>query len=95
MQRDRWVCQICLLPIPPSAEMGNLRYGNVDHIVPSSKGGPADDSNFQAAHAVCNSIKGDKDDTFIKETMRSILQDIVRSIDYDYKDDKSSTREIA
>jgi hypothetical protein len=89
MSRDQWVCQICLLPIPSSAVMGNLLYGNVDHVLAQSKGGSGDDSNFQASHAVCNSIKGDKDDALIKETMREILQDIVRSIRHEDSDKDS------
>ena len=36
---------------------------HVDHIIPSSKGGPDDLSNFQALCMMCNSNKRAEDDT--------------------------------
>lgn len=81
MIRDHWVCQICLLLIPSSAKMGELLYGNVDHIVPVSKGGSQRDTNLQATHYLCNSVKRNQEDADFKDRMREILQDIVNSIE--------------
>jgi hypothetical protein len=70
--------------------MGDLLYGNVDHIIPSSRGGAGDDSNFQASHAVCNSVKSDKEDVSFKDSMREILREVVRSIDNGNTTEESS-----
>ena len=80
LTRDGWICQICLLPIPRKAKMGEILYGNVDHIIPSSKGGPNENYNFQSSHEICNSTKANQEDKAFKEEMREILQAIVRSV---------------
>lgn len=37
-----------------------LEEANIDHKVPKSKGGSNDQSNLQATHIICNSLKGDR-----------------------------------
>lgn len=57
-ERDKWICQICRLPIELSADLPRRLSPSIDHIVPLSKGGAHSFSNCQAAHVGCNASKG-------------------------------------
>jgi 5-methylcytosine-specific restriction endonuclease McrA len=80
LKRDNWTCQICLLPIPHGATLGEHLYGNVDHVVPRAAGGMNDDVNYQATHAICNGMKAAQEDELFKDTMREMMQEIVHSL---------------
>lgn len=55
------VCAICGMPIDRSLKFPHPLSGTADHIIPVSKGGsPTDPANLQAAHLICNQIKGSK-----------------------------------
>ena len=56
LKRARFRCELCGI----SAEEKALE---VDHIIPRSKGGSDDLSNFQALCYSCNAMKRDRDDT--------------------------------
>ena len=56
LKRARFHCELCGV----SAEERALE---VDHIVPRSKGGLDDNSNYQALCYRCNAMKRDRDDT--------------------------------
>lgn len=58
--RDGWRCGLCGEAIPRVVMHGHPLYLTIDHIVPLSKGGEHSPSNVQAAHAVCNYSKGDR-----------------------------------
>ncbi len=47
-------CGIC------SHKILKLDHGNVDHIIPKSKGGGDEPSNLQFTHKWCNAYKGNK-----------------------------------
>lgn len=47
-------CALCLQPI-------KFKHVTIDHIVPLSKGGLHCYLNVQAAHSLCNHVKGDGD----------------------------------
>ena len=47
-------CPECGRPLEPSQRL------HLDHIVPSSLGGPDHPSNLQVLHARCNLLKSDK-----------------------------------
>lgn len=57
-ERDKWVCQICFTPV--DKKLREQRCGpapTIDHIIPTSKGGPDCPDNVQLAHKSCNSRK--------------------------------------
>lgn len=56
--RDGWVCQLCLEPIDPNLRYPDLMSPSIDHVIPLATGGSHEPSNVQAAHFLCNSIKG-------------------------------------
>lgn len=58
--RDRWICQICLLPVDRSKTFPHHLSPSIDHIVPLSKGGPHRRFNVQCAHWICNIRKSTK-----------------------------------
>ncbi len=80
LTRDEWTCQLCLLPIDKDAKLNESLYGNVDHIIARGRGGENSDDNYQATHAICNSLKGCHDDSYFKSAMRPVVQDVVRSL---------------
>lgn len=50
LARDRAVCWLC----------GKPGATTVDHVIPRSLGGPDTAANLKAAHAWCNTSRGDK-----------------------------------
>jgi hypothetical protein len=59
LERDNWRCQLCGGVIPRGQTDTNaIAYPNIDHIVPSSLGGPTTLDNLQASHRMCNMRKG-------------------------------------
>ncbi|MGW0312024.1 HNH endonuclease [Streptomyces flavidovirens] len=63
--RDRWTCQLCLLPIDPEVAWPDRMSASVDHIVPLVRGGSHSMINVQSAHLGCNSSKGDRLDAAV------------------------------
>lgn len=59
-ERDGWVCGICDSPIDSAAEWPERGCATVDHVMPLSLGGADEPENVQAAHASCNSSKGNR-----------------------------------
>ena len=52
-------CHICGKPIDKTLPAGDPWSLEVDEIIPVSKGGsPTDFNNLQAAHRICNEIRG-------------------------------------
>ncbi|MEU9611901.1 HNH endonuclease [Streptomyces sp. NPDC048209] len=58
--RDRWTCQLCLLPIDPSIAWPDTMSASIDHVIPLSRGGAHSMANVQSAHLGCNCSKGTK-----------------------------------
>ena len=56
-RRTRPNCYICGLPINYDASRDDDDSLNVDHIIPFSKGGKDEPSNYGPAHRACNSKK--------------------------------------
>lgn len=56
--RDGWVCRLCDRPIDATLSHPDPWHGNVDHIIPLSRGGTHTRDNVQAAHFRCNLQKG-------------------------------------
>ena len=53
------VCAICGLPLIRGAKFPDPMSTTVDHIIPIAKGGhPSALDNLQAAHLICNQVKG-------------------------------------
>lgn len=72
LDRDGWICQLCLAPIDWDLT-GRGRFAPaVDHIVPLSKGGRHSLDNVWAAHAGCNATKQDRTDVIILGPPRHI-----------------------
>ena len=59
-ERDEWRCQICGDPLNRDAIVPALDAPTIDHRVPLAAGGAHDESNWQAAHFYCNSVKRDQ-----------------------------------
>lgn len=65
LDRDGWICQLCLTPIDWNLT-GRSRYAPaVDHIVPLNRGGAHTLDNVWAAHSGCNARKRDRTDVII------------------------------
>lgn len=58
LERDGWVCQLCMEPIDRAAGFPDVRSAAIDHIVPLSLGGQHSLANTQASHFGCNASKG-------------------------------------
>ena len=63
-KRARYRCELCGIG-------ANEKALEVDHIIPKSKGGQDDISNYQALCYSCNSMKRDRDDTDFREIRKS------------------------
>jgi 5-methylcytosine-specific restriction endonuclease McrA len=63
MDRQNGLCALCGHRFPESGELKaelQMRYApTFDHIVPRSRGGQDDASNFRLVHAACNLARGD------------------------------------
>jgi len=57
-ERDRWICQLCFLPVDPSKRWPAAGAGVLDHAQALALGGAHDPANVQLAHHLCNSAKG-------------------------------------
>lgn len=52
-ERDEGICGICSLPVAFDPSM------HVDHVTPTSAGGPDTFENLRATHGACNMRRGD------------------------------------
>lgn len=59
-ERDDWTCQLCMKPMSKLWDAHDPLAPTLDHIVPQSHGGGDDPSNLRAAHAYCNSARGNR-----------------------------------
>jgi len=57
-ERDNWTCRLCGDPIDRSLAVPAAGAATIDHVVPLANGGEHCESNWQAAHFYCNSLKG-------------------------------------
>lgn len=60
-ERDNWTCQLCGDAVNPSLKYPDPMAATIDHIVPLVDGGEHSYANTQLAHALCNSLKGDRE----------------------------------
>ena len=58
--RDGWTCQLCMTPLNMNAHVPEPDAPTIDHITPLARGGTHEPDNVQAAHFLCNSLKGDR-----------------------------------
>jgi hypothetical protein len=58
--RDGWRCQLCGRPLKRNASPPHPLAPTIDHVIPLSRGGTHEPANAQAAHFLCNSLKGDR-----------------------------------
>jgi hypothetical protein len=58
-RRDGWTCQLCGGRIDRRLRHPSLFAATLDHRIPRSAGGPSTFQNLQAAHAICNHVRGD------------------------------------
>lgn len=59
LDRDKWICQLCFLPIARHARPLADGKGSADHVIPVSAGGAWWDlANLRAAHLGCNRNRG-------------------------------------
>ena len=55
------ICALCGMPVDKHLKFPHPMSATIDHIIPVSKGGhPADYSNLQLAHLICNQVKSTK-----------------------------------
>lgn len=60
-KRDAWRCHLCGFDVLKRAADGyHPANPTVDHVVPLSLGGDHTMANLRTAHAICNSIKGNR-----------------------------------
>lgn len=59
-RRDNHTCQLCGDPLLMTAKVPHAQAPTIDHIIPLARGGTHEPSNVQAAHFLCNSLKGDR-----------------------------------
>lgn len=58
--RDDWTCKLCGDLILREVKTPHPLAPTLDHIIPLAKGGAHSEDNLQAAHFLCNSLKGDR-----------------------------------
>lgn len=56
--QDGWRCGICHKKIDKRLKFPHPKSVSLDHIVPMFEGGSHTRVNAQAAHFICNSVKG-------------------------------------
>ena len=59
-ERDRWRCELCGRKLKRAAVSPHPLAPVLDHLLPLAQGGKHEPANVQAAHWLCNSIKGDR-----------------------------------
>ena len=67
--RDRWQCQLCGGEIDRRLSSPDLFAATVDHRIPRARGGTSDSFNLQAAHAICNHVRGDIPLDYVNEEL--------------------------
>lgn len=60
-ERDNYTCQLCLQPIAMDKRAPHPQSPSIDHIIALANGGTHEPNNVQAAHWLCNAIKGDRE----------------------------------
>lgn len=63
-ERDAWTCQLCYRPIARTQVAPHPDAPTIDHVIPLAAGGTHEPSNVQAAHFLCNSLKGHREHAF-------------------------------
>lgn len=58
--RDKWICQICGIPVDTDVKYPHPHYPTLDHIIPLIKGGWHREDNLQCTHLRCNISKSSK-----------------------------------
>ena len=56
--RDKGICQLCWLPIDPTAPPQSPEHRSLDHIVDFADGGKYTVDNLRLAHRLCNELRG-------------------------------------
>lgn len=59
-KRDGWRCKLCGGRLHRRRRVPHPQAPTVDHIIPLAAGGTHESANCQAAHFLCNSIKGNR-----------------------------------
>lgn len=59
-ERDRWICQLCELPIDAELPRSNPLGPSLDHRLPKSDGGSHAPDNLHLAHAICNWVRNSR-----------------------------------
>lgn len=59
-ERDGWMCMLCGDPIERDEVSPHPLSPSIDHVIPLARGGTHEPGNVQAAHLLCNSLKGDR-----------------------------------
>jgi 5-methylcytosine-specific restriction endonuclease McrA len=54
------MCRLCGDPMMMGQAVPHPKAPTIDHVIPLAKGGTHEPANVQAAHFLCNSIKGDR-----------------------------------
>lgn len=58
MERSRWTCGICGQAIDRALPPHDRMSATIDHVTPLAAGGDHSADNCQAAHRICNALKG-------------------------------------
>jgi 5-methylcytosine-specific restriction endonuclease McrA len=59
-ERDGWTCLLCREPLARAEVVPHPLAPTIDHVIPLARGGAHAPWNVQAAHFLCNSLKGDR-----------------------------------
>ena len=71
------VCALCGLPLDKSLRFPDPMSVTVDHIIPVAKGGhPSALENLQAAHLICNQVKGARQVVEVNKDIQKTAQTI-------------------
>lgn len=60
-ERDNFTCQLCLQPMAMDKRAPHPQSPSIDHVIALANGGTHEPNNVQAAHWLCNAIKGDRE----------------------------------